>query len=275
MVIKKLLYVLFAVIIVLSVYTFSKEERNDIELPERPEEDLSGYFHIKDMGISTTQPNRLENLDKKRGIKNLILGTNFKSYNFDPDWMIEEDSITNFRKATKFPEGKSVKIGKSKIERISLVFYKDTLISIDFIMDRFSKEKTIYNAMVFLYGYPNYKEYYRARDKIDFTIDNILDLNTKFSDSTDMLTFIPREYYKPTHASYRETLPYTHTFCAAWISKTSILEYYNVEYYSESYIHTKSNVIQAFNSIYQSHLRINSDANMQELIKEIQRERRR
>ena len=55
MVIKKLLYVLFAVIIVLSVYTFSKEERNDIELPERPEEDLSGYFHIEDMGVSFAQ----------------------------------------------------------------------------------------------------------------------------------------------------------------------------------------------------------------------------
>ena len=228
---------------------------------------------LKIWGFRLRKPNRLENLDKKRGIKNLILGTNFKSFNFDPDWMIEEDSITNFRKATKFPEGKSVKIGRAKIECISLVFYKDTLISIDFIMDRASKEKTIYNAMVFLYGYPNYKEYYRARDKIDFTIKNILDLNTKFTDSSNRLTFIPREYFKPTHASYRETLPYTHTFCAVWVSKTSILEYYNEEYYSESYIHTKSNVYKRFNSIYQSHLRI-SVANMQELIKEIQRERR-
>jgi hypothetical protein len=154
-----------------------------------------------------------------------------------------------------------------------LIFYKDTLVSIDFILDRQTKEKIIYNAMVFLYGYPNYREYYRSKDKIDFSIDNVLTLDTRVKDSTDRLTFIPKEYYKPTHASYRETLPYTHTFCAAWISKTSILEYYNVEHYSESYIHTKNNVYKRFNSIYQSHLRINS-AQMQNIIKEIQRERR-
>lgn len=148
-------YILFILIIVLAII-IALSSKNETKKDESGVSD--DFFSIQDSVIAIKSDNLIENLDLKKGFKNLIIGTNFKEYNFNPyGWNISESYDKKVIECTTNAV-RDIYINGVQLKNINLIFFNSILISIE-VNSQLSKEKYqntgIFNALTNLYGKPN------------------------------------------------------------------------------------------------------------------------
>lgn len=130
------------------------------------------YFIIKDTAINNLSANPIDNLEVKNGFKNIFLGSNINEYQFNPrEWNTIKESKSDIVIYNKDFDGQLV-INNVTLDKIKLIFFKETLISIN-VYSKLSKELQnitgLYSTLTELYGIPNRKTAldFNGRDKYD------------------------------------------------------------------------------------------------------------
>jgi hypothetical protein len=116
----------------------------------------NNYFKIKDVEPKSLGPSKIENLDIKNGFKNIYLGSNFSSYNFNPnEWEFVKEHEGKIIKATGNLTGKKIVINNVPLENIKLTFYDSLLILIDVsCLEQSNDFQFIFEIFTAIYGYP-------------------------------------------------------------------------------------------------------------------------
>jgi hypothetical protein len=135
------------------------------------------YFKIVDSPLTNKSNIKIENIDRKNGFKNILLGSYFLSYEFNnKEWEITDDNYPNITEAVYKVTNDNYSINNAKLESIRLVFFMKKLIIIE-IESSIQKgtDLKILPALKELYGEPtqNFSNFDYGSYKFLFGYNNI------------------------------------------------------------------------------------------------------
>lgn len=137
----------------------------------------SGYFKLVDDTNSSASPRNLNNLELKRGFKNLYLGTLFSDYNFNKsEFKTSKYCNDEIVFCVKSFENDTEYINGVKLSQIELLFFKGKLSLINVIgADTIGKDQKLLSLLSYYYGNPTneLKPIARGRHRVEFVRDYI------------------------------------------------------------------------------------------------------
>ncbi len=137
----------------------------------------SGYFKLVDDTNSSASPRNLNNLELKRGFKNLYLGTLFSDYNFNKrEFKTSKYCNGEIVFCVKSFENDTAYINGVKLSQIELLFFKGKLSLINVIgADTIGKDQKLLSLLSYYYGNPTneLKPIAQGRHRVEFVRDYI------------------------------------------------------------------------------------------------------
>lgn len=116
----------------------------------------NNYFKIKDVEPKNIGTSKIENLDIKNGFKNIYLGSDFSSYNLNPnEWEFDKKYEGKIIEATSDLTGSKIVINNVQLKNIKLTFYDSLLVLIDVKgLEKTNDFQYIFEIFKAIYGNP-------------------------------------------------------------------------------------------------------------------------